>query len=160
MNKELRLTLSLNPGSVPGEIVPWLPCTWIKIGKRKGVIRTIFFSTWNVSFSYNYKAFFVVVVVVVVGLSGKRVDEVGEIAHGYFLIIIIVGAGDSSTFLGYGPCSRMIKDLMMIKIHVHIDRKTEEKRETSAWTEDPEVQRYLGNTLGNPPYWKEEFQGR
>ena len=63
-------------------------------------------------------------------LSGKRVDEVGEIAHGYFLIIIIVGVGDSSTFLGYRPCSRMIKDLMMIKIHVHINRKTEEKRET------------------------------
>ena len=70
--------------------------------------------------------------VVVVGLSGKRVDEVGKIAHGYFLIIIIVGAGDSSTFLGYGPCLRMIKDLMMIKIHVHRDRKNEEKRETSA----------------------------
>ena len=78
------------------------------------------------------KPFFVVVVVVDVGLTGKRVDEVGEIAHGYFLIIIIVGVGDSSTFLGYRPCSRMIKDLMMIKIHVHRDRKNEEKRETSA----------------------------
>ena len=35
---------------------------------------------------------------------------------------------------------------------MHINKKTEEKRETNTWTEDLEEQKHLENTLGSQPY--------
>ena len=58
------------------------------------------------------------------------------------------------------PVWKWLKTREWLKIHVHIYKKNEEKRETDTWNEYPEEQRHLGNTLGSQPYWKEELQGR
>ena len=55
----------------------------------------------------------------------------------------IVGAGDLSTFWAIGPIRGWLK------IHVHIDKKTKEKRGTNGGTEVPEEQRHLKNALGS-----------
>ena len=47
-----------------------------------------------------------------------------------------------------------------LKIYMHIDKKSKEKRGTCLWIEVPKEQRHLENTLGNQPYWTGELQGR